>query len=111
MEKETPDSGLLEELKQLRAKIAELEHTKVNDNSGVGQLDASEERFRLLVENVVDYAIFQLDTKGVISTWNAGAQKIKGYTSEEIIGKSFAHFMRQMFEHLWDVAGEEKNNR
>lgn len=55
-------------------------------------LRESEERFRLIVQGVRDYAIFMLDTTGHITTWNAGAQRIKGYTSEEIIGKHFSIF-------------------
>jgi PAS domain S-box-containing protein len=56
------------------------------------QRDQSEERFRLMVESVKDYAIFMLDPKGVITTWNAGAQLIKGYRPEEIIGRHFSCF-------------------
>ena len=52
----------------------------------------SEERFRLLVESVQDYAIFMLDPDGIVSTWNIGAQKIKGYQPAEIIGKHFSIF-------------------
>jgi PAS domain S-box-containing protein len=52
----------------------------------------SEERFRLLIQSVKDYAIFMLDPKGYVATWNAGAQRIKGYTAEEIIGKHFSSF-------------------
>jgi PAS domain S-box-containing protein len=48
------------------------------------QLRRSEERFRLLVENVPEYAIFMLDPNGRVSTWNSGAQRMKGYTAEEI---------------------------
>lgn len=51
-----------------------------------------EERFRLLVESVRDYAIFILDAGGHVSTWNAGAERIKGYLAEEIIGKHFSTF-------------------
>ena len=51
-----------------------------------------EERFRLLVESVVDYAIFILDDDGYIRTWNSGAQRIKGYRAEEIIGEHFSRF-------------------
>jgi PAS domain-containing protein len=51
-------------------------------------LRESEERFRLLVEGVKDYAIFMLDADGYITTWNIGAQRIKGYESEEIIGST-----------------------
>ena len=56
------------------------------------QLRDSEERFRLLVDSVKDYAIFMLDTEGRISSWNKGAQRLKGYSADEIIGKSFAVF-------------------
>ena len=52
----------------------------------------SERRYRRLVEAVVDYAIFQLDTAGNVTTWNAGAQRIKGYRPEEIIGRHFSDF-------------------
>ncbi|MEP6789883.1 MAG: PAS domain-containing sensor histidine kinase, partial [Ramlibacter sp.] len=55
-------------------------------------LRSSEERFRLLVETVRDYAIFMLDTDGMVRGWNAGAQAIKGYTAQEIIGRHFSTF-------------------
>ena len=55
-------------------------------------LRQSEERFRLLVESVTEYAIFELDTEGRILTWNQGAQRIKGYRPEEIIGQHFSIF-------------------
>src|SRR5581483_9695853 len=48
--------------------------------------------FRLLVESVRDYAIFLLDPTGHIRSWNEGAQRIKGYTADEIIGKHFSIF-------------------
>jgi PAS domain S-box-containing protein len=51
-----------------------------------------EDRFRLLVEAVRDYAIFMLDPEGRILTWNAGAERIKGYRAEEAIGKHFSIF-------------------
>jgi PAS domain S-box-containing protein len=56
------------------------------------QLVESEQRFRRLVEGVVDYAIFQLDTSGVVATWNSGAERIKGYAAKEIIGQHFSQF-------------------
>ena len=52
----------------------------------------TEERFRLLVETVSDYAIFMLDSEGYVLTWNLGAQRIKGYLAEEIIGQHFSRF-------------------
>jgi PAS domain S-box-containing protein len=52
----------------------------------------SERRFRLLVQSVVDYAIFQLDRDGIVSSWNAGAERIKGYTAHEILGQHFSRF-------------------
>ena len=55
-------------------------------------LRESEERFRLLVEGVKDYAIFMLDTEGYVTTWNEGAERIKGYEAEEIIGEHFSAF-------------------
>src|SRR5688572_18186371 len=48
--------------------------------------------FRLFVESVVDYAIFTLDQRGYITSWNKGAQRAKGYTSDEIIGQHFSVF-------------------
>ena len=55
-------------------------------------LRQSEERFRLLVSEVTDYAILMLDPDGRIASWNAGAARIKGYRSEEIIGQHFSLF-------------------
>ncbi|MGY4629083.1 PAS domain S-box protein [Bradyrhizobium sp. USDA 4486] len=52
----------------------------------------SERRYRRLVEAVVDYAIFQLDPSGNVATWNPGAERIKGYRPEEIIGRHFSAF-------------------
>ena len=56
-------------------------------------LRLSQERFRLLVEEVKDYAIFMLDPTGKILSWNEGARKIKGYTADEIIGQHFSMFL------------------
>ena len=55
-------------------------------------LRESEERFRLLVQGVREYAIFQLDPMGHVVSWNAGAERLKGYSSEEIIGRHFSVF-------------------
>src|SRR5438874_1067719 len=50
------------------------------------------EMYRLLVQEVRDYAIFILDPNGIILTWNAGAQRLKGYTASEVIGRHFSIF-------------------
>jgi PAS domain S-box-containing protein len=52
----------------------------------------AERRFRILVQGVTDYAIFMLDPQGLVTNWNAGAQRIKGYKPEEIIGEHFSRF-------------------
>jgi PAS domain S-box-containing protein len=51
-----------------------------------------EQRYRLLVEAVTDYAIYMLDPEGVVASWNAGARRFKGYTDQEIIGQHFSRF-------------------
>jgi len=57
-------------------------------------LHRSEEQFRLLVQGVTDYAIYLLDPDGIVTNWNVGAQRIKGYSPEEIIGSHFSRFYR-----------------
>ena len=52
----------------------------------------SERQFRLLVAGVTDYALFMLDPNGIVTSWNAGAERIKGYTSDEILGQHFSRF-------------------
>jgi PAS domain S-box-containing protein len=55
-------------------------------------LRRSEEQFRILVQGVTDYAIFMLNSEGYVASWNSGAQRIKGYTPDEIIGEHFSRF-------------------
>ena len=69
-------------------------------------LRRSQEQFRLLVQSVTDYAIFMLDQYGYVSSWNYGAERIKGYTPEEIIGKHFSSFYTQADRD----AGEPQKN-
>jgi PAS domain S-box-containing protein len=59
------------------------------------ELRRSEERCRLLVESVKDYAIFMLDPRGRVASWNEGAHRIKGYHREEILGRDFSVFYPQ----------------
>jgi PAS domain S-box-containing protein len=56
------------------------------------RLDDLEERFRLVLENVRDYAIFMLDPDGTIASWSAGAEEIKGYQAHEVLGRHFSLF-------------------
>src|ERR1700746_138407 len=51
-----------------------------------------EGRYRLLIEAVTDYAIFLLDPSGIVTTWNPGAERFKGYKADEIIGQHFSCF-------------------
>ncbi|MGI8893639.1 MAG: PAS domain-containing sensor histidine kinase [Bacteroidia bacterium] len=59
------------------------------------QLIRSEERYYKMVDEVEDYAIIMLDKNGIILNWNAGAEKIKGYTAQEILGKSYSLFFTE----------------
>ncbi len=59
------------------------------------QLRWTEESFRLMVESVTDYAIVMLDPEGLVVSWNAGAERIKGYSAEEIVGQHFSRFYLQ----------------
>jgi hypothetical protein len=70
------------------------------------QLRRSEERFRLLVTAVRDYAIYMLDPTGHVVSWNAGARRIKGYAAREIIGKHYRVFYPQEEQ----VAGHPERN-
>ncbi len=56
------------------------------------QLRDSERHFRLLVQSVTDYAIYMLDPSGTVVSWNAGAERIKGYSANEIVGRKFSEF-------------------
>ncbi len=60
--------------------------------AAVAALIESEERFRLLMDNVVDYAIFMLDPDGIVTSWNAGAERVKQYRADEIVGQHFGIF-------------------
>ncbi len=60
--------------------------------ASVTALRASEERFRLLVDAVRDYAIFMLEPQGHVTRWNAGAERLKGYRADEILGEHFSRF-------------------
>ena len=82
--------GLDSEQERLRA-IAEWQRKAFMFEQGTVMRQA-EDQFRLLVEAVEDYAIFMLDPRGYVSTWNVGAQRIKQFEASEIIGKHFSCF-------------------
>jgi len=68
------------------AKVAEA------PNSAEEALRDSEEKYRMLLDEIQDYAIFMLDPQGVVVSWNAGAERIKGYKADEIVGHNFSVF-------------------
>src|SRR4051794_1459132 len=68
-----------------------------DEHLGIPAVDApaiqnSTEQYRLLVEAVTDYAICMLDPSGIVTNWNPGAERIKGYTAREIVGQHFSRF-------------------
>ena len=64
--------------------------TRVPPPASSGASDTS--RFELLVQGVTDYALYMLSAEGVVTSWNAGAERMKGYTPDEIIGRHFSQF-------------------
>src|ERR1700694_4257296 len=76
---------------------------------------AADEQLKLLVSSVVDYAIFMLDTPGTIITWNEGAQRIKGYSVDEIIGRHFSIFYSadevRIRKPEWELEGAKREGR
>ncbi|WP_437649768.1 hybrid sensor histidine kinase/response regulator [Sorangium sp. So ce362] len=78
-------------------------------------LRQSEERFRLLVESVKDYAIFMLDPQGVVTSWNLGAEELKGYKADEILGQHFSRFYQEADVRAgkcaWELATAERDGR
>jgi PAS domain S-box-containing protein len=79
------DDGTLVGYAKVTRDLSERQATKA-------ALQQSEQHFRLLVQGVRDYAIYMLDPRGRITSWNKGAQRFKGYTDEEIIGEHFSRF-------------------
>src|SRR6201989_2452550 len=62
-------------------------------NSSVSEMaQSSEDRYRLLIESITDYAIYMLDRDGHVTSWNPGAKRFKGYDADEIIGRHFSTF-------------------
>jgi PAS domain S-box-containing protein len=85
------------EIDEARGRLNEMLEERVEERTrqlteALTRLGETERRFRLFVGGVTDYAIFMLDPEGVITNWNAGAERIKGYRAEEIIGQHFSVF-------------------
>jgi len=83
------EARLLAVNETLEARVRERAQASEASNA---QLRESERRFRLLVESVTDYAIFTLDPTGVVVQWNVGAERLKGYSRDEIVGQHFSRF-------------------
>jgi PAS domain S-box-containing protein len=77
---------------RFRWRIALAAHLMSDDPSAHSVSQQTEEQFHMLVDSVEEYAIYMLDRIGNVVTWNLGAEKIKQYTAEEIVGKNFACF-------------------
>src|SRR5262252_3673401 len=85
------------EVDEARSRLNEMLEQRVEQRTrqlteALTGLRESEHRFRLFVGGVTDYAIYMLDTEGVVTNWNAGAERIKGYSADEIIGQHFSVF-------------------
>jgi PAS domain S-box-containing protein len=91
----TEQINLFKALKESEQRYRELSvelEEKVTQRTA--ELRRSEERYHKMIDEVEDYAIFLLDANGIIQNWNKGAEKIKGYKEDEIVGKSFELFYR-----------------
>ncbi|MBN0886802.1 PAS domain S-box protein [Pseudomonas aeruginosa] len=87
----------------------------IHERAAKEALRRSQEQFRLLVQSVTDYAIYMLDHRGRITNWNLGAQRIKGYLPEEVIGRHFSCFYtpedREAGEPARGLAAAEREGR
>jgi PAS domain S-box-containing protein len=87
-----PTLGIAETASAMTASSSPIDVTALRSQLVQEATRQNEERFRMLVESIRDYAIFMLDADGNVATWNAGAQRIKGYTADEIVGQHFSVF-------------------
>src|SRR5687768_9896927 len=75
--------------------MSNLQEESKRPHTALEALNGSSQLFELLVKSVEDYAIFMLDPDGIVISWNKGAERIKSYKAEEIIGQSFSQFYTQ----------------
>jgi len=100
VESKRPEETVEEVLASSKAQLEQLAEThlaQMEEGRRLGEhaLQESEERYRLLLDGIPDYAIFMMDAQGRILSWNAGAERIKGYRADEIIGHNFSCFFPQ----------------
>lgn len=88
---EKSNEALLQEIKMLREQVAVLE-SALPKPSSAGGVAQSDDPSYLLVDGIDEYGIFMLDSNGLVTTWNRGAQRLLGYTAEEILGRHFSCF-------------------
>jgi PAS domain S-box-containing protein len=96
-ERTRADEALEKALASSRAQLKQLADKHLDEMEkarrvGEDALCESEERYRMLLDGVQNYAIFMMDPRGQITSWNAGAERIKGYTADQIIGQNFSCF-------------------
>lgn len=95
--------------------MAQPQKSVLMDPVHVGNAVVQAELFRLLIDSIRDYAIFVLDPEGHVLTWNPGAQAMKGYTRDEIVGKHFSKFyLPEAVENGWpdrELALAQKEGR
>ncbi len=89
VERRLAEEGLLHLKQQLETRVTE-RTTQLEDTDKA--LRTTEQMLRLLLDNVKDYAVYMLDPQGRVASWNAGAERIKGYTAEEVLGKPISLF-------------------
>jgi PAS domain S-box-containing protein len=81
------------DLRQAAAALeAQIAQGTQNNTNAMAKLCDSERHFKLLVQSVTDYAIYMLDPEGIVASWNAGAERIKGYKPHEIVGRNYSEF-------------------
>ena len=83
------EAALRDAYDQLETRVRQRTAELTSSNESLG---TSEDRYRLLVEGVNDYAIFMLDPAGIVQTWNSGAERLKGFNATDIVGKPFSSF-------------------